>query len=280
MSKLSDRTQELIEQAKSLNLDSEEFDETLVVRPDDSDEVRNKAIRKWKQNRELTQTALALASDAIKEIDKKKTTKAPAKAPVTDREDQSAMYLSNLEQRAMQKTGISDPTNSLVKMETQRLYEQDAKKAEARVGADGKVDSVFDSVTSDFKLLDDEDKEAIKANLSGLDVLEKTDPEVVKKYIHLHMGANVDKYAKGTKKPKAKPGVVSPAAASVSSVRSQGVPPGETSVSGSGDEEVIEPATAEELHEMKKVEALDVNNPRHVKMYRSALLKKDKYAAN
>lgn len=281
MSKLHDRTKELIEQAKSLNLDSDEFSDDLVLQNEMDDEKRKKAEHAWKANRELARNSLALANEALKEMDEKKESKpapAPAAQAVGDVSDQSAFYLSTLKTKAMQRLGISDPENDLVKLEIQRLYVEDATKAEARMGAGEKTDEVFNSVTSSFKL-DDEDKEAIKASLGGLDILDQVNEDVIKRHVHTYMGANLDKFAR-SKKTEKKPGVAPAGAAAVSLVKSQGVEPGEGTVNGTGDEEVIEPPTEDELREMKKVEALDPRNLNHVKMFRNATRKRDNYTGH
>lgn len=285
MSELADRTKQLQEDLKEMNLDDDTDLLTVLDQDSDSSELdeeqkTKKANHAFKTYKDRLKVARGVIEDQAKEIAQAapKPAEPQVSQPPVDSQQQAQFYVATLQTRAMQKVGIPDPNHPLVQMEIQRQYGLDASQLDRQATAEKDADGIFEKAISAFPQLKDEDKEVIKSELQSLDVLSRADENVIKDKIHTYMGANIDKFT-GTKPPKegtnGDPNTAPAGAAAISGTKAQGsgVSPGEGSPGGEGKAEV-KPPNAEELREMKKL-GVPLDRP---DLYRKAQKKKNKYA--
>ena len=283
MTDLADKTKQLLDELDEMGLDGEDIpDEIKNLDSDSSEDERTKADHAYRQLREKLRVAkgvIGQQSTELKKKGEKQEPLVPASTPALDPQQQSDFYLSSLQTRAMQKLGIPDAANPLVQMEIQRLYSGDMVTAEKQVTAEKDATVVLEQIYSEFPQLGDDDKEAIREQLSAHDALARTDEALVRNTIYAYMGGNLAKFSKPPVEPKLKPKAgltkTSSGAAAISDVKARGtgVEPG-VGTPGSGATE-SKPATSEELKEMKKLSV----PPEQIEIHRRAKMKKSKYAS-
>jgi len=266
---------EILKQLSEMDLDSDTTPDFVEAQDQGTqdEESKRKAARAWHSLRGTLKMAKGVIEELSKEKERTTTESAATQTPQTsgDRNAQAQAYLDQLNVRAMQAVGISDPNSKLVQMEVSRLYQADVLKMEqtARAQADG--DKVFNEVVSGFKSLDDSDRSAIRAKMSGMSPLDRANPETIKVVTHTYMGENLEKF----RTAPSSGGNGSADAAAASQVKSRGgVGAGDYSV-GSGKAPETKPATADEIKGMR---ALRIPLDR-VDLYRRALAKKEAYTA-
>jgi hypothetical protein len=198
--------------------------------------------------------------------------------PGVDLAAQKQLYLSQLQTRAMQSTGITDVADPLLQLEIQRLYAEDRSLMERQATAEVDAETAFSEVSAEFPQFADEDKASVQEALSQVPAVERT-PDRIRKEFHAYRGANFEKFAgpgkpsgNGGGKDTPKPGA---AAAAVSAAK-KGVAPGEGAPQGGTDGQPVKPATDDERKEMKSLN-LDSNVPENVAIFRKAKKKKSKY---
>ena len=264
---------EILKQLAEMDLDSDTIPDFIEAQDqgNQDEESKRKAARAWHSTRETLKVAKRVIEELSKEKERTPPESAATQTPQTsgDRNAQAQAYLDQLNVRAMQAVGISDSNNKLVQMEVSRLYQADVLKMEqtARAQADG--DKVFNEVVSGFKSLDDSDKVAIRAKMSGMSPLDRANPETIKVVTHTYMGENIEKF----RTAQGSGGNSSADTAAASQVKARGgVGAGDYSV-GSGKAPETKPATADEIKGMRSLRIpLD-----RVDLYRRALAKKESY---
>ena len=287
MSDLKDRTSAILKSLEQLDLDGDEVPDFIENQDGNQPEdEKKKAARAWHGLR----TQLKDAKNVIEEFSKEHTQGVQTPAPQPEMQPnqspdpnlqlQQQFYMSQLQTRAMTNTKIADPNHPMVRMETQRLYNEDMAMAQRQITAATDAEKVFDSTITEFEQLDDEDKTAIKERMATIPALERTDPERVKQFVHMYMGEHFQKFAGKASGASGQPASKSSAqggsapAAAASSVKSRGgVGVGEgapgSGQSGGGEK----PATEEELRKMRELHI----PPDRVDLYRKAVRKKSKY---
>ena len=262
---------EILKQLSEMDLDSDQTPEEIAAQDsgNQNDELKGKAAKAWHDLRGKLKVARGVIEELSKPKEQTSTGQAAAQTPsnATDRSAQAQAYLDALTMRAMQSTGIFDSNNRIVQMEVARLYQFDITQMERTRQAQADGDKTFDSVAAGFKGLDDSDKAAIKARMSGLSPLDRTNENVIKTVVHTYMGENLDKFSKPSK------GGSSSEVAAASQVKARGgVGAGDFSV-GSGKRPEQNPPTPEELKAMRVLRI----PPERVDLYRKALAKKEAY---
>lgn len=283
MSDLADKASQILKEIDELGLDAGGIPEEIEnLGPDSSEEDRKKANHAFAQIRERLKTTKELIQEQgkkIEELEQEKTQTSPSASQSSAQtpEQQTQFYLATLQTRAMQKLGIADVNHPLVQYEINRLYNLDMAQAEERVTAEEDAVGILNTAFSEFPMLSDEDKEAIKKNLSAYDSVARKDVKLVKGAIHAFIGENLDRFKGATnsqQKSKSSPQPGSDAgAAAASSVKAKGsgVQPGGVLPDGGSDHK---PATVEERKEMKKLGL----TPDKIELYRKAKQKKGKYS--
>jgi hypothetical protein len=249
MSKLIDRTTELMEQFKEAGLDSDELPaEITELDESQTEENQKRAGHKFKQQRDLLRSAKEVIGTFREELANREEKPSPQQQPAGNIAQQKQLYVSQLQQRAMQATGITDLADPILQLEVQRQYALDMSQLERQGTAEKDAAQAFETVGAEFDQFTDEDKASVQEALSDVPLLERT-PDRIRKD-----GAS---------------------AAAISSAK-RGVAPGEGAPqSGSGDSD-IKPATDEERAGMKKI-GLDSSVLTDVKVFRRAQKKKTKY---
>jgi len=259
---------ELLAELNAMDLESDELPEGIAdLGPDATEEQKGKAAHAFKTVKDKLRLAKAMVEEQAEVIEKGKPS-APA-TPVNSSvpqnpEVQAQLYAAQLEQRAMQSLGIANPESPLVKMEVQRLYGLDRTVVDRQRTAEKDAKTLLGALETQFPQLEKKDWEALGEQLSGMEVLDRANEELVKEKIYSYLGQHMDRFTKPSK-----PGA-GPAAASTAKARGTGVAPGD----GAGETDTEAPPTAEELKEMRKMKI----PPAQVGMFRRAKKKSGNYA--
>lgn len=279
MSVLTDRTKELMEDFKSLDLGSEDLPPEIQAQDEDpSEENQKKAGHAFKKMRDVLRLARSVVEEQQAESGKREEKPSPPQQQAqsgVNLEQQKQLYLSNLQTRAMQATGITDVADPILQLEIHRQYSADREMAGRQATAAKDAEVAFESVAAEFSQFDDEDKASVQEALATVPELDRT-PDKIREKFNAYRGANFEKFASSSKsgvngrKPDA-----GASAAAISSVK-RGVQPGEGSPQADADDSSAKAATPEERKGMRSVGA-DPDNLTMVQTFRRAQKKKSRY---
>ncbi len=181
----------------------------------------------------------------------------PGSAAGLDERSMSGKYLQKLQMEAMQNLGVVDPENPVLALEIARLYNRDRDRLDALRTADARAAEVFGQTMEQFPQLTPQDQAEMQRRLQALSPLDRANPDVVRREVHIYLGENFERISTGT--PPAAPATRAGPAARTP-VRRGVTPPAPPE--GGGDEK---PATVEELREMKQIGLNDVRVLRDAK---------------
>jgi hypothetical protein len=204
---------------------------------------------------------------------------APAPTPsVADAAQRSQYLLLLLSNRAMSNVGIADPEHPVVKLEMQRLYNEEVQKAQQAQAAVAQAPVMLDKTLGEFPHLTVEDKVEISARVKRLDPSAQALPETIRSVVHLYIGENFERFAKGPRPPASDEPAVpasSPAAAATaaSAARRGGVAPG-----GAAPAQAPVKAPNEQESRMMREIGLNPAEQEDVRTFREAKAKKARYA--
>jgi len=278
----------LLEQLNAIDFESEEVPPEVlagVAGTGDNDEAKGKAGRRWKEIKDLLKTSKAVIETQAEALENKGGA-APAEQPAggapppatqADPRVSSQAYLSSLQVRAMQTLRIADPANDLVKMEVQRLYNEDMELLKRQETAEQDAEGVFSQVVEEFPQMGTDDWTEVKKRLAKLDAVSRAEAAQVKSIVHVYLGENFKRFAEAPPsngdKGKGKAGTSASAAAGVSTTKARGSTGVPLTGGPAGDGEPEPPATAEELKGMRALKIPETQ----VGIYRKAMKKKGKY---
>jgi len=275
--KLTDRTKELMEDFKGLDLGSDKLPSEIENLDDDpSEETQKKAGHAFKRARDFSRTAVSVIEEQQEEIRKLREGKPPLQQQSIQQDPETSWNTlrQSLIAQAMQNTGIPNPEHWAVQKEADALFMENRSMAKRMVSAESDAKTAFDTVAADFDQFADEDLALVQEALVNVPLLDQT-PERITKEFHAYRGANFDKFA-GQPKPNGngkKPADAGAGAVAVSAAK-RGVSPGEGAPQSGG--ESVKPATEDERKGMKGL-GLDANVPANVRTFRNAQKKKTKY---
>jgi hypothetical protein len=282
--KLADRSKELMDQFKVLDLGTDNVPPEIAALDDDpSEENQKKAGHAFKKARDFSRTAVGVIEEQQEEIkrlreEKPSPPQQPQAGQAMDPAHAGMLIEQQLQMAAMQRIGIADPEHPLVKREANALYIEQRQQAQEMASAPAAAASAFETVAAEFDQFADEDKASVQEALSSVPALEQT-PDRIRKEFHAYRGANFEKFVT-TPKPggngdKGKTTDAGATAAAISFAK-KGVAPGEGSPQAGSDKTEVKPATPEERKEMASV-SLDANVPANVALFRRSQKKKSKY---
>ena len=283
---LTDETKRVIGELENLDLDTEGLPDTIREQIEvlDEDEAK-KAQKAWASQRVALRKARGVIQTLIQESEK--TGGEPASRAPNNGSDaggsggtgiKSTALWASLVNQAMHETGINDPNDKIVEGVAMSILADNRSKIKKMSTAKADADRVFSSVMEEFSMLTEEDKEAVKSNLSHVDDLARTEVDVVRSIVHSYIGANFNKFSTGAGKGKSASSSpdVKLGASAISNVKARGgVAPGSSSPGGDGIPEV-KPATVDERKQMSSI-GLNPNVLKDVELFRKASFKKDNY---
>ena len=189
-----------------------------------------------------------------------------------DNRMQANLVLLQLQNEAMTNVGIPDAKHPLVQMEVNRLYVEKVQQNRSRQETMQRAPEVIESVLTQFPVLTDEDRAAVKQRIGQLDRALQGNEQAVKTVVHVYMGENIDKFA-GRGAGGSQQAGAGAAAASGARTRGSGVPP----ANPPGGRQNEKPATPDETKGMRAL-GLDPLKTGDVTKYRVAVERKSHYS--
>jgi hypothetical protein len=253
--------------------------------PDEADEGQKKQAHAFEKLRQGLRTAKAVIEEQKKQMDAQSasrvsTPSAPVAAqPTVDARVAAEMVITRLANQAMINVGVADPTNPLVQLEVNRLYQQEISRIERAKTAPEQAKKILNGSLASFSGLSADDVGQIQERVSRLSLDQQLDENAVRGEIHRYVGENFERFRTppaGAPAPSAStssgsPGV-GPAAAS-------GVRLGMSSVPVNTGGPAPQPLTSVEGAEMRRVK-LDPTKAADVALFRKAQGKKHNYPAS
>jgi hypothetical protein len=261
---------------------NEEIPSSVQALGDGDESQRNHASRAFAEKNQQLKTALSVIekqSARINDLQERGNESTPAagthgqpSAGAGEAEAQAAMVMSVLERQALNNLGLSSKEQApdMVQLEVNRLYQMQAADLERRQTATTEAPAFVEQVLGTFGQLTDEDKAELKQRLGKMDVLAQTNEQVVREQVALYIGqqALAGRSLSGGGGGEGAGEARGPVG-DLKNAGSMGVKPGEQAPKGQQTEQ---PATPEELTEMKALRMTDL------KAFRAAKLKQKNYA--